>query len=117
MSKTTQRIIECNGIHINIAEQGEGPLVLLVHGFPESWFSWRHQLVALARAGYHAVAPDQRGYGQTSAPEPIEQYTLLHLVGDVVGLVDALGEKTAVIVGHDWGAPVAWHAEIGRAHV
>ena len=110
----THRVIETNGLRMHVAEAGQGPLVVLCHGFPESWYSWRHQLVALARAGYHAVAPDQRGYGQTTAPEPIEHYTLLHLVGDVVGLLDALGEPTAVIAGHDWGAPVAWHAALLR---
>src|SRR5512134_1515454 len=112
----THRFVETNRIrmHVAEAEAGQGPLVVLCHGFPESWYSWRHQLVALARAGYHAVAPDQRGYGQTTAPEPIEHYTLLHLVGDIVGLLDALGEPTAVIAGHDWGAPVAWHAALLR---
>jgi pimeloyl-ACP methyl ester carboxylesterase len=108
------RSIESNGIRMHIAEAGEGPLVVLCHGFPESWYSWRHQLVALAEAGFHAVAPDQRGYGQTDKPPAIEQYTLLHLVGDVVGLVDALGGGRAVIAGHDWGAPVAWHAALLR---
>src|SRR5207249_9836078 len=77
-------------------------------------YSGRHQLVALAEAGYHGVAPDQRGYGQTDRPEAIEAYTLLHLVGDAVGLLDALGAASAVIVGHDWGAPVAWHAALLR---
>src|SRR6267143_3222802 len=110
MSKTTQRIIECNGIHLNIAEQGEGPLVLLVHGFPESWFSWRHQIDALAAAGFRVVAPDMRGYGKSDAPQAIDQYTIFHLVGDLVGLLDALEAPTAVIVGHDWGAGIAWQA-------
>jgi len=95
---------------MHIAEQGDGPLVIMCHGFPESWYSWRHQLSALAQAGFHAVAPDMRGYGQTDRPDSIDQYSLLHLVGDMVGLVDALGAETAVIAGHDWGAPVAWHA-------
>src|SRR5207302_10536377 len=75
-----------------------------------SWYSWRHQLAALAEAGFHAVAPDMRGYGQTDRPEAIDQYTLLHLVGDMVGLLDVLGAEQAVIAGHDWGAPVAWNA-------
>lgn len=110
----THRVIEANGLRMHVAEAGRGPLVILCHGFPESWYSWRHQLAALAGAGYHAVAPDQRGYGQTTAPETIEQYTMLHLVGDMVGLLDALGEPTAVIAGHDWGAPVAWHAALLR---
>ena len=99
---------------MHVVEEGEGPLVLLCHGFPESWYSWRHQIPALAAAGYHVVAPDMRGYGQTDRPEPIEQYTQLHHVGDMVGLLDALGERTAVIVGHDWGSPVAWNAALMR---
>src|SRR6476659_9852035 len=110
MSEPTQRIIETNGIRLNIAEQGEGPLVLLCHGFPESWYSWRHQLGALAAAGFHVVAPDMRGYGKSDAPEAIDQYTIFHLVGDMVGLLDALEVPTAVVVGHDWGAGVAWQA-------
>ena len=108
------RTVDSNGIRMHVAEAGDGPVVVLCHGFPESWYSWRHQLVALAEAGYHAVAPDQRGYGQTDRPEAIDAYTLLHLVGDIVGLLDALGAPTAVVVGHDWGAPVAWHAALLR---
>ena len=106
--------VETNGILMHVAEQGEGPLVLLCHGFPESWYSWRHQLSALAEAGFRAVAPDMRGYGETDKPEAIDEYTVLHLVGDMVGLLDALGAETAVIAGHDWGAPVAWHAALLR---
>lgn len=108
------RTVETNGIRMHLAEQGAGPLVILCHGFPESWYSWRHQLGALATAGFHAVAPDMRGYGQTDRPAEIDQYTLLHLVGDMVGVLDALGEPTAVIAGHDWGAPVAWHCALLR---
>jgi pimeloyl-ACP methyl ester carboxylesterase len=108
------RIVEANGIRIHVAEQGKGPLVLLCHGFPETWYSWRHQLSALAEAGYRAVAPDMRGYGETESPEAIDQYTLLHLVGDMVALLDVLGAKTAVIAGHDLGAPVAWYAALLR---
>jgi pimeloyl-ACP methyl ester carboxylesterase len=114
MSDVRHRTVETNGIRMHVAEQGDGPLVLLCHGFPESWYSWRHQLEALAAAGFHAVAPDMRGYGQTDQPAEIDQYTLLHLVGDMVGLVDALGGGAAVIAGHDWGAPVAWHAALLR---
>ncbi len=108
------RFVQTNGIRMHLAEAGTGPLVLLCHGWPESWYSWRHQLKALADAGYHAVAPDQRGYGQTDQPREIDQFTLLHLVGDMVGLVSALGESRAVIVGHDWGAPVAWTSALLR---
>lgn len=114
MPEPTHRFVATNGIHMHIAELGSGPLVLLCHGFPESWYSWRHQLRALAEAGYHAVAPDMRGYGQTDRPDAIDQYTLLHLAGDMVGLLDTLGERQAVIVGHDWGAPVAWTAALLR---
>src|SRR3954452_956744 len=92
MTRVTHREIHVNGLRMHVAECGEGPLVLLLHGFPESWYSWRHQLAALADARFHAVAPDQRGYGGTTRPEAIERYTLLLLVGDVIGLIDALGE-------------------------
>src|SRR4029077_3353058 len=108
------RTVSTNGINMHIAEAGAGPLVVMCHGFPESWYSWRHQLAALAEAGFHAVAPDMRGYGQTDSPEAIDQFTLFHLVGDVVGLLNALGAEQAVIAGHDWGAPVAWHAALLR---
>ena len=114
MTDITHRFIETNSIRMHVAEAGQGPLVLLLHGFPESWYSWRHQLAALAQAGYHAVAPDQRGYGQTDRPAEIDKYTQLHLVGDIIGLVDALQEEQAVVVGHDWGGPVAWNAALMR---
>ena len=114
MTAITHRFIETYGMRIHIAETGQGPLVLLLHGFPESWYSWRHQLTALAQAGYHAVAADQRGYGQTDRPAQIDKYTQLHLVGDIIGLVDALQEKQAVVVGHDWGAWIAWDAALMR---
>ncbi len=114
MADVTHRFIETNGIRMHLAEQGRGALVVLCHGFPESWYSWRHQFEPLAEAGFHAVAPDMRGYGQTDAPDAIDQYTLLHVVGDMVGLLDRLGEQQAVIAGHDWGALVAWHAALLR---
>ena len=110
MSETAQRLIETNGIRLNIVEQGQGPMVLMCHGFPESWYSWRHQIAALAAAGFHAVAPDMRGYGKSDRPEAIDQYTIFHLIGDLIGLLDALQAPTAIIVGHDWGATIAWHA-------
>jgi len=109
MGKPQMRMIRSNGINMRIAEMGTGPLVVLLHGFPESWYSWRHQLPSLAQAGYHAVAPDMRGYGKTDAPEAVEAYDIMHLTEDVVGVIDAMGEETAVVIGHDWGAPVAWH--------
>jgi pimeloyl-ACP methyl ester carboxylesterase len=110
MSKPIERIIKTSGISLNVVEQGQGPLVLLCHGFPESWYSWRHQIDALAAAGFHAVAPDMRGYGKSDRPEAIDQYTMFHLVGDLVGLLDVFETPTAVVVGHDWGATIAWQA-------
>lgn len=112
MNEITHRTIKTNGINMHIAEAGSGPLVVLMHGFPELWYSWRHQLPALAAAGYHAVAPDVRGYGDTDAPHEIEAYSMKNLTGDITGLLDALGEKTAVIAGHDWGAPMAWNSAV-----
>jgi pimeloyl-ACP methyl ester carboxylesterase len=114
MTQVNHRIVKTNGIRMHIAEQGSGPLVVLCHGFPELWYSWRHQLVALAAAGFHAVAPDMRGYGRTEQPPETDQYTLLHSIGDMVGLLDALEEEQAVIVGHDWGTPLAWAATVLR---
>ena len=104
--------VEVNGIQLRIAERGDGPLVLLLHGWPESWYSWRHQLPALAEAGYRAVAPDMRGYGHSAAPADVADYDILDICGDVVGLIDALGADDAVVVGHDWGAIVAWHCAL-----
>ena len=117
MAETRHRIVDTNGIKMHIAEQGEGPLVILCHGFPELWYSWRHQLPALAETGFHAVAPDQRGYGQTDKPQAVEEYNILKLVGDIVGLVYALEEEKAIIAGHDWGAPVAWHCALLRPDI
>jgi len=110
----THRVVRVGELPMHIAEAGTGPLVLLLHGFPECWYSWRHQLTALAAAGYHAVAPDQRGYGPTGGPEDVAGYTMLHLVGDVIGLMDALGAERAAVAGHDWGAPVAWSTALLR---
>ena len=112
MTEITHRTIDTNGIKMHIAEAGEGPLVLMLHGFPELWYSWRHQLPALAAAGYHAVAPDVRGYGGTDAPKAIEAYSMKEMTADAVGVLDALGEQTAVVVGHDWGAPMAWNSAV-----
>jgi pimeloyl-ACP methyl ester carboxylesterase len=99
---------------MHIAEAGHGPLVILLHGFPESWYSWRHQLIGLAENGFHVVAPDQRGYGKTGGPAAADEYSMLHLTGDVIALMDALGEQHAVLAGHDWGAPVAWNTALFR---
>ena len=113
----THRDVAANGISLRITEQGSGPLVLLCHGWPELAYSWRHQIPALARAGYHVVAPDMRGYGGSSAPHEVDAYTITDLVGDMVALVAALGETRACIVGHDWGAAVAWSAAQMRPDV
>ena len=117
MSTFKTTTVETNGIRMHLLEAGEGPLVVLLHGFPELGFSWRHQLAALAEAGYRVVAPDQRGYGQTDRPDAVEAYTLCHLVGDVVGLVHALGEKRAALIGHDWGSAVAWTCALLRPDI
>ena len=111
------RMIDVNGVRLHIAEEGEGPLVVLLHGFPESWHSWHHQFGPLAAAGFRVVAPDQRGYGRSDHPDDVTAYSILHLVGDVVGLIHALGEEKAYVVGHDWGAPVAWHTALLRPDV
>ena len=113
----THRTVSVNGLRFHIAESGQGPLVLLCHGFPECWYSWRHQLPALAEAGFHAVAPDMRGFGQTEAPDDIAEYTVGHNLADMVQLVSVLGEKQAVIIGHDWGAPVAWSSALLRPDI
>lgn len=104
------RLIETNGIRLRVALAGDGPLVILVHGFPESWYSWRHQIEALSMAGYRVAAPDVRGYGESDRPHAVEAYDMESLTGDIAGLVDALSPNDpAVVVGHDWGAPIAWN--------
>jgi pimeloyl-ACP methyl ester carboxylesterase len=102
------RYVESNGIRMAVYEQGNGVPVVMSHGFPELAYSWRHQIPALASAGFHAIAPDQRGYGLTDRPQPIEAYDIHHLTGDLVGLLDAMKIDKAVFVGHDWGGFVAW---------
>jgi pimeloyl-ACP methyl ester carboxylesterase len=114
MDAWQHRVRSVNGIRLHTVEAGDGPAVVLVHGFPESWYSWRHQLPALARAGYRAVAVDVRGYGRSSAPAEVDQYRMVRLVGDIVGLLDDLGEDRAVLVGHDWGAPIVWTTALLR---
>lgn len=106
--------IKINGIWMHIAEQGTGPLVLLLHGFPQFWYSWRHQMGCLANKGYHVVAPDMRGYGDTDSPVCPTSYTVFHLVGDIIGLIDHFGEQKVVVVGADWGAVAAWHLSLFR---
>jgi pimeloyl-ACP methyl ester carboxylesterase len=114
MDDLQHRTHAVNGIRLHTVEAGDGPLVVLVHGFPESWYSWRHQLPALAGAGYRAVAIDVRGYGRSSAPMAVEEYRMVRLVGDLVGLLDALEADDAVLVGHDWGAPIVWNTALLR---
>lgn len=113
----TRRTIPGPAGAIHLVEQGTGPLVLLVHGFPESWYSWRHQLPALAAAGYRAVALDVRGYGRSAGPAAVEAYRMRDLVEDNVAVVHALGEESAVVVGHDWGAAVAANSGLLRPDV
>ncbi|WP_327408732.1 alpha/beta hydrolase [Streptomyces sp. NBC_01281] len=113
----THRVVPGPAGRIHLVEQGEGPLVLLVHGFPEFWYSWRHQLPVLAAAGYRAVAVDVRGYGRSSRPEAVEAYRMPDLVEDGVAVVRALGERRAVIVGHDWGANIAAGSALLRPDV
>jgi pimeloyl-ACP methyl ester carboxylesterase len=109
--------IEANGIVVHTVSVGQGPLVVFCHGFPESWYSWRHQLPAVAEAGFRAMALDMRGYGGTGAPTAVDAYSMSHIVGDVVGVVTATGAEQAVVVGHDWGAMVAWYSALMRPDV
>ncbi|WP_139333495.1 alpha/beta fold hydrolase [Mycobacterium sp. SP-6446] len=114
MPLSTERLVDTNGVQLRVVEAGDrgAPTVVLAHGFPELAYSWRHQIPALAEAGYHVLAPDQRGYGGSSAPDAIEAYNIHELTADIVGLLDDVGAGRAVWVGHDWGAPVAWHAPL-----
>jgi len=111
------RFVTAGDLRLHIAEQGGGPLVVLLHGFPECWYTWRHQFAPLAEAGHHVVAPDQRGFARSDRPTEVEAYTILHLVGDVIGLIHALGERQAVLVGHDLGCQVAWATALMRPDV
>ncbi|MGI8333618.1 alpha/beta fold hydrolase [Actinomadura scrupuli] len=115
--KVTHRLVSSSAGRIHVVEQGSGPLVLLVHGFPECWYSWRRQLPVLAMAGYRAVAVDVRGYGHSSKPERVAAYRMLELVEDNVAVVHALGERTAVVVGHDWGATIAANSALVRPEI
>ncbi len=109
-----EAFIPANGITLHVIEHGEGPAVLLCHGFPETWRSWRRQIEALAEAGFRVIAPDMRGYGGSSTPESAAEYTQLHIVGDLIGLLDALNIAQATVMGHDWGAIAAWNAALLR---
>ncbi|KAI9084797.1 hypothetical protein K1719_033203 [Acacia pycnantha] len=109
MEGIVQRMVEVNGINMHVAEKGEGPVVLFLHGFPDLWYSWRHQILSLSSRGFRAVAPDLRGYGDTDAPPSIGSYTCFHLVGDIEALIDSLGVDQVFLVGHDWGATLGWY--------
>ncbi len=111
---TRERVVATNGIDLHVVEAGEGPPVIFAHGFPELSYSWRHQLPALADAGYHAIAPDMRGYGRSSRPTDITDFDIEHLTNDLLGLLDDLGEERATFVGHDWGSMVV--AALSRLH-
>ncbi|WP_373692389.1 alpha/beta fold hydrolase [[Mycobacterium] kokjensenii] len=110
--RVTERLIDTNGVTLRVLEAGDAgaPVVLLAHGFPELGYSWRHQIPALAAAGFHVLAPDQRGYGGSSRPDDIAAYDIAALTGDLVGLLDEVGARRAVWIGHDWGGPVVWSA-------
>jgi len=103
-----QSFVETNGLRLNVVQKGEGDPVLLLHGFPETSYSWRHQIDALAQAGYHAIAPDLRGYGLSDCPTEVSRYNILSIVSDLIGLLDALNVKQVVVIGNDWGANIAW---------
>lgn len=103
------KMVNANGISMHVAEKGEGPVVLFLHGFPELWYTWRHQILALSSLGYHAVAPDLRGYGDTEAPTAITSYSCMHIVGDLVALIDSLGVEQVFLIAHDWGAIIGWY--------
>jgi pimeloyl-ACP methyl ester carboxylesterase len=107
-ARVSEREIDLGPIKLRVVEEGAGPLVVLCHGFPELAYSWRHQIPALARAGFHVVAPDMRGFGKSSAPAEVEAYDVVSLCGDMTSLLDALGEESAVFVGHDWGGSLVW---------
>jgi pimeloyl-ACP methyl ester carboxylesterase len=114
MAEILHRFVTTNGIRMHYAEAGSGPHVLLCHGFPESWYSWRHQIHALADAGFHTIAPDMRGYVQTEQPKEVGAYDIFQLTGDLVGLINTLGGDPVVIVGHDWGAWITQAAALLR---
>jgi len=112
MRERNFQLIETNGIRLRTVVEGKGPLVTLLHGFPQCWYLWRHQIDPLVEAGFQVAAPDQRGYGGSDRPEPIEAYNIIELAKDVIGLANALGHEQFIVVGHDWGAPVAWHTAL-----
>ena len=108
----TSRTVSTNGVELHVVEAGEGFPVVFAHGFPDLSYSWRHQVPAVAAAGFRAIAPDQRGYGRSSRPEAIEVYDMAHLTDDLLGILDDIGEERAVFMGHDWGSMVAWQMSV-----
>lgn len=106
------QMIETNGVRLRVALKGNGPLIVLVHGWPESWYSWRRQIPALVAAGYRVAAPDVRGYGGSDKPKDIAAYAIKEMCGDIAGLITALGEEQAILIGHDWGAPIVWNTAL-----
>ena len=107
MKEIEFKFVESNGINIRLAMMGEGPLVIFCHGWPESWYSYRHQLPVVAKAGFKAVAYDVRGYGESDKPHEVDAYSMRNMTNDVIGIIDALGYETAITIGHDWGGPIA----------
>ena len=101
--------VPTNDIRVRTAVEGSGPLVIMVHGWPELWYSWRHQIKPIAAAGYQVVAPDLRGYGGSDKPYPVEAYDMASLISDLVGLIDAFGQEQAILIGHDWGSHICWN--------
>jgi epoxide hydrolase A/B len=105
-------VIQTNGIRLRVAVAGKGPLIVLVHGWPESWYSWRHQISVLAEAGFRVAAPDVRGYGGSDKPAAAEAYSIKEMCADIAGLIESLGEQQAILIGHDWGAPIVWNTSL-----
>jgi len=116
-SVDTHQFAEVNGVRLHYVAAGAGPLVVLLHGFPEFWFSWRHQIPALAAAGLRVLAPDLRGYNESAKPRSVRQYDIELLTADVVGLIRNAGETQAAVVGHDWGGAIAWHLAMRHSEV
>ena len=112
MKEHNSQLIETSGIRLHTVVEGNGPLVILLHGWPQCWYLWRHQIAPLVEAGFQVAVPDQRGYGGSDRPAEVEAYNIIELTNDVVGIADALGHEQFIVVGHDWGAPVAWHTAL-----
>lgn len=115
MKERNFQLLDTNGIRLRTVVEGTGPLVILLHGFPQCWYLWRHQIDPLVEAGFQVAVPDQRGYGGSDQPEAVAAYNIVELTNDVVGIADALGHERFVVIGHDWGAPVAWHTALLHA--